>query len=237
MKRFTVMGMVVLSVVLFQISFAQIHAGGFLGFKSYGLKGVGSSTSNGQRTLTPLADAGGTVFDFGGFGGYTAVNIGMYHLDLQFIASFASIGFFERGYNSINGAGSFTANSLTGAKSSMIEFDILGLNRFSFSGLKILEPYAGLGLAFNIMSTSGLTQSLPNTPVATYSGNSELKSGLIIAYGAILKVIPAFSPYLQFSHLIPFGSETQFTNDVKYTSIINDAPGYFSITAGVRFDF
>jgi hypothetical protein len=237
MKRSTLFGVVILSILFCQFSIAQFNAGAFLGFKSYGLKGAGSTTQNGQRSVSPIADAGGTVFSFGGFGGYTAIKGGMYNLDLQLAASYASIGFLERGFNSINGAGSFAANGLSGGKTSAFEFDILGLNRFTFHGLKILEPYAGLGMSFNIYSTSDLVSAPANYQSVTVTGNSEFKIGLIIAYGAILKITPGISPYIQFTHLLPFGSETQVTNDVKYTTIINDVPGYFSLTAGVRFDF
>jgi hypothetical protein len=230
MKKLCAIFILALFVGLVQISQAQIHAGGFIGFKSYGLKAAGSATQNGQRSTTPIADGGGTVFEFGGFGGYTPLSMGVYNLDVQLTASYSSIGFFERGYNSVYGAGKYAADGISGGTTSVMEFDILGLNRLSFPALNIIEPYAGVGMSFNLYSTGDLT-----VPNGSIKGNSQFKIGLVIAYGAILHVTPVITPYLQLKHMIPFGSETQLTNDVSYTAVVNDVPGYFALTAGVRF--
>ncbi|MGD0337992.1 MAG: hypothetical protein ABSB78_04325 [Bacteroidota bacterium] len=236
MKQSMTICILMLTVFFLQISQAQFQAGAFLGFKSYGLKAAGTVTSGGNRQVTPVQDAGGTVFNFGGFGGYTAISEGVYNLDLQLKASYSSIGFLERGYNNIAGAGQFAAQGASGAGTSIFEFDLLGLNRFTFRKFKIIEPYAGIGMSFNIYSTSDLTVSPQGQQSITRTGNSEFKLGLIITYGTLIRVSPGIAPYIQFSHLLGFGSTTQLTNDTQYTYIVNDVPGYFALSAGIRFD-
>ena len=101
----------------------------------------------------------------------------------------------------------------------------------------LLEPYAGAGLSFDIMSTSDLGYGPPGSSSSgTVTGKGQFKLGLIIAYGVILHVTPILSPYIQLKHLIPFGSETQLTDDPRWTVIVKDVPSYFSLNAGVRFD-
>ena len=237
MKRFTPIFVVLLLIGIVQTSQAQFQAGAFLGFKSYSLNTAITQTSNGQTSTGNAYDAGGTAFEFGGFGGYTPIS-GVYNLDLQFGVSYSSIGFLENYYNSANGSGKFSADGYGGSSSHNIEFDILGLNRISIPGFKLIQPYAGLGLALDIVSTSDMKYGPPgSTASGSITGKGELKLGLVIAYGAVLHVTPILSPYIQFRDLIPFGSETQVTNDSKYTLVFKDVPSYFSLTAGVRFDF
>jgi hypothetical protein len=237
MRRWIIFCLAILIVLLYQNTSAQLQAGAFLGFKSYSLKSVGTLTENGAIQTTPSADAGGTVFEFGGFGGYTPVSAGIYHLDLQLQASYSSIGFYERSYNSTYNSGQFSADGWSGATTSNIEIEVLGLNRISFPAFKLIEPYAGAGLSFDIMSTSDLGYGPPYANTSgTVAGKGQFKMGLVIAYGVIFNVAPFLSPYIQLRHLIPFGSETQLTNDPRWIVIIKDVPSYFSLTAGVRFD-
>lgn len=221
MNRCITFCVVILLVFLCQNSFAQIHAGAFLGFKSIGLK---------NTSPLPVTDGSGTVFDFGAFGGYTAINAGMYNLDLQATVSYASIGFVERGYNSVNGSGKFAANGLTGGTTSIIEVTFLGLNRLSIPSIKLVEPYAGAGLSLDLLSTSDIAFQ-----GGSAKGNSQLKLGLVIAYGALFHVIPGVTPFIQLKHLIPFGSETRLTDDPNNQVTVNDVPGYFALNVGARF--
>jgi hypothetical protein len=221
MKRYTIFCVFTLLILLCQNSSAQIQAGAFIGFKSIGLK---------NTAPPPTTDGGGTVFDFGGFGGYTVFGSGIYNLDLQASLSYSSIGFVERGYNSAYGAGKFSTNGYSGGTTSIIEVAILGLNRLSIPSMKVVEPYAGAGLSFNLLSTGDITYQ-----GGSVKGNSQLKLGLVIAYGAILHVTPLVTPFIQLKHLIPFGSETRLTDDPNGQITVNDVPGYFALSAGVRF--
>jgi hypothetical protein len=231
MKRYTTFCVFILLVFLCQNSFAQIHAGAFLGFKSYSLNAVttlkGAWVSNGSTT-SPATDAGGTVFNFGGTAGYTSFTSGIYSLDLDLLASFSSISFFQRGYDKSNGTGAFAAAGLSGGTTSVFAFDLMGINRLTIPTFKLIEPYAGLGLGFNIYSTGDIT-----VQGQTAKGSSSMKLGMIIVYGANLHVTPLLTPYIRFSHLIPFGNETQLTDDPNLTVVVKDVPGYFGLTAGV----
>lgn len=85
-----------------------------------------------------------------------------------------------------------------------------------------------------MFSTSDLTAGPPSTnPAVTVTGVSEFKIGLAISYGAYVK-IGMLSPFIQLKHYIPFSSEFQFTEGQNGTLVIQDSPGYFSISAGVR---
>jgi hypothetical protein len=228
MKRYTTFCVLILLAFLCQNSFAQIHAGAFLGFKSYSLNATVVLTNSQGKQIVPAADAGGTVFNVGGTAGYTALSMGMYKLDLDAALSFSSIGFFQRGFEKSNGNGSFAANGLSGGTTSAFELDLLGINKLSLPALKVVEPYAGLGVSMNLYSTSTLVQNN-----ASAQGASAFKLGLCIVYGAEFPILPFMTPYIRFSHLIPFGSELKLTDDSNGTFTVQDVPGYFGLTAGV----
>jgi len=239
MKRYAIAFVIVFSISVFQTSFAQFYAGPFFGFKSYSLKAAGTITQNGQRQAFGVQDGGGTVFDFGGFGAYTIVTSGIYNLDIEFKTDYSTIGFFENGYNSLQGAGALAAAGASGARTHVFEWDLLGINRFAFHKFKVLEPYLGVGMSFGLYSTSDLSVTPQGQTQAgsTFTGNSEFKIGLSIVYGTYVRVAPGIYPFIQLSHLLSFGSTTELLNDTKYTWIFNDTPGYFALSAGVRFDF
>ncbi|MFA4923109.1 MAG: hypothetical protein WC557_02820, partial [Ignavibacteriaceae bacterium] len=168
-----------------------------------------------------------------------------YGLDLNLDISYTSIAYFEQGYNSGIGSGAYSANGLSGGSTSVISFDLMPIHRFNIPSFELLSPFAGIGLGFNYMSTGDVKVEPPSTN-GTLTGNSEFKVGLIIYYGALLHVSDLLQPFIQFKHMIPFGSETVFTNDYqqasgggsqKWSYSIADVPGYFNISAGCRFSF
>jgi hypothetical protein len=117
------------------------------------------------------------------------------------------------------------------------------IHRLNFPKFHLLSPYAGLGLGLNIMSTKDITSGPPNIN-GTLTGNGEFKIGLLVFYGTLIRISDVVEPYIQFKHLIPFGSETQFTQDAqvaggatdKEAFSIQDVPSYFNMTAGVRIN-
>ena len=233
----------VASLLLVLVSFgsAQIFFGGHLGFKSYGLKGTIKENSN----VGNVVDAGKTAFTFGIMGGCQVLPEdfagGWYKLDLALEASYQSVSFFEAGYNSQFGAGKFAASGLSGGSTSIISFDVMPIHRLTIPKFKLLSPYAGLGFTVNIMSTGDVTAAAPTTP-GTLTGNGEVKVGLLVFYGVVLHATDMIEPYLQFKHMIPFGSESQFSKSFQATGggsqnevfTIQDVPGYFNLSAGVR---
>jgi hypothetical protein len=242
----------VLSLFAAQTVIAQQfwYSGAFLGFKSIGLEGAIRLTTSAGTFPGNTVDAGATGFTFGINGGYQIFPKGFaggwYKLDLNLDASYTSVALFEAAYNGQFGSGKYAADGLSGGSTSIIAFDIMPINRVDFPKFKLLSPYLGLGLGLNLMSTGDVTVGPPNTP-GTLTGNSEFKVGLLIFYGVVVRFSDVIQPFLQFKHMIPFGSETVFTDtytasvagggSTKYAFAIQDVPGYFSITAGARFNF
>jgi hypothetical protein len=242
----------VLSLFAAQGAFAQKfwYSGAFLGFKSVGLEGAIRLTTAAGTFPGNTVDAGETGFTFGLNGGYQIFPKGFaggwYKLDLNLDASYTSVALFEAAYNGQFGGGKFGADGLSGGSTSILAFDIMPIHRAEFADFKLLSPYLGIGLGLNFMSTGDIDVGPPNTP-GKLSGNSEFKVGLLIFYGVVVRFSDVVQPFLQFKHMIPFGSETVFTDtytasvagggSTKYAFSIQDVPGYFSITAGARIVF
>lgn len=248
MKRIILIPCLVILSLLFSSNnlFAQFYIGPYVGFKASGLKGAGKVSVNGQVTVSPVADAGSTGFTAGVTTGYQVIppNVtgGLYKLDLDLNVSWASFSYFENGYNSINGSGSFSADGLSGGTTNMIAIDIMPMHRFNFKNF-ILSPYAGLGFAINLLLNGDVSVS-QNGVSGTFTGHSDTQVGLLVFYGTLFNVSNTIKPFIQFVHLVPFGSETQFTDNLSiaqgggsenYVFSISDVPGYFSIVGGVRF--
>lgn len=235
-------------IILFMIVFAtsaadaQFYMGAFGGFKASGLKGTLKQVSAGQTQVGSVADAGAVGFNAGITTGYQVIPYdatgGLYKLDINLDASWSMFNYFEEGWNNINGAGNFSAQGASGGKTNVFSFDVMPIHRFNFSNF-ILSPFVGLGFSVNLLMTSDIT-----VPGATLSGVSETQMGLSIFYGTLFNLSGVVKPYIQFKHLIPFGSDTQFTESIQSTQgggtqslgyYISDVPGYFNIVAGVRF--
>lgn len=243
MKKFLLLlFLFLISVTMLQ---AQFYIGPHLGFKSSGLKGAIKTTSQGQVNVGNIADAGSTGFTAGLTVGYQVIPAGLYTLDINLDASWTSFSYVEEAYNSLNGAGRFAANGLSGASSNVISIDVMPIHRFNF-GSFILSPYAGLGFGLNLMLNSDLSQGPPSQARGSYTGTTEMKMGLVVFYGTLFNASRVIKPFIQFKHLIPFGSETEFTENFvsqqgggsqSFIYAVSDVPGYFSIAAGVRFTF
>jgi hypothetical protein len=227
------------------------YGGAFFGFKSSGLKGVFKLTTQAGTGTGNVVDGGATSFTFGLSGGYQVFPKGFaggwYKLDLNLDLSYSWYPYLENAYNAQVGSGSFAARGLSGGTTKIISIDIMPLHRVEFSKFKLLSPYLGVGLGMNIMSTGDVTVSPPSGN-GTLTGVGDFKLGLLIFYGTLFRFVDFMEPYLQFKHMIPFGSETQFTEEyqatggqgggsTKYAMSIQDVPGFFSITAGVRIKF
>ena len=238
MRYTRVLFVAVATLMVSGISMAQISLSPYIGFKSFGLNGATTANAGGRITQLGVADAGKTGFNVGAGIGSRLLKVpgGVYELDGVLDVSYASAGMFESGYNNVNGAGSFTAQGLTGATTTNLAFDLMPVHRFHIPGFTLLSPYAGLGLGLNYFSTSNLTVGPPSSnPSVSVNGTSQFKIGLLIFYGATLETLPVIHPFIQFKHYIPFGSQFQFTDDAQRgTFIINDSPGYFNLTAGVQ---
>ena len=244
--------LVILSTALaFESGMAQPYAGAFFGFKSSGLEGVLKLTTQAGTATGNVVDAGSSSVTFGFSGGYQifpkSFTDGWYKLDLNLDASYAWYSYFENGYDKQNGSGKFGADGLSGGTTSIISLDIMPMHRLNFPKFKLLSPFIGLGLGLNIMTTSDITVG-PPSPNGTLTGVGDFQVGLLIFYGTLVRFNDVWQPYIQFKHMIPFGSETQFTESfqgtggqgggtTKYSFFIQDVPGFFSITAGVRFNF
>lgn len=252
MKRSLLIFSISIFVIFFSFSdvFAQFYVGPYIGFVTSGLKGEGREAINGNiQNSNTISDGGSNSFTAGVTVGYqvipSEITGGLYKLDLNLDASWASFSYFENGYNSANGAGSFSNDGLSGGGTTVISLDIMPIHRFHFKNF-ILSPFAGIGLGIDIMSTSDLTLGPPSTEFGTITGNSETKFGLLFFYGTLFNVSENFQPFIQFKHFVPFGSETTFTQSVQLSNgggsgnlaySIEDVPGYFTISAGVRFSF
>ncbi|MBI3195156.1 MAG: hypothetical protein HYZ34_11940 [Ignavibacteriae bacterium] len=229
-------------VLTTNILHAQLFVGPHLGFKAYGLKGAMYLSQGGGINPQGNTDAGKTAFNFGLSTGYQIFPDdfagGWYKLDLSLDVSYSSVPFVETGFNYINGSGSFSTNGYTGGGTSILSFDIMPYNRLTIPKFKLLSPFVGLGMGMNLMSTSDVGNTQQSTGAQTFKGNSEFKVGLLVFYGTLIRASDMIHPYILFKHYVPFGSETQFTNDSQNGSyFIKDVPGYFNLSAGVRFTF
>jgi hypothetical protein len=241
--RYFFVAVLVLGVWL-QAANAQFYFGPDLGFKVSGLKGVFKLTTQQGTQTGNVVDAGKTGFIFGVGAGYQVFPknfaSGYYKLDLNLDISYTSLGYFEAAYNSQNGAGKFSADGLGGGSTTIFTFDIMPIHRLTLPSFKLLSPYIGLGLSLNMMSTKDVTFSN-----GVLTGNGDFKAGLLFYYGCVLQASNLIAPYIQFKHMLPFGSDTQLTQSLQvtgqgggttgYAFSVADVPGFFSITAGVRF--
>ena len=213
---------------------AQFYVAPNIGFKSFGLNGATTSNVGGTINQLGVFDAGKSSFHFGAGVGYTVLPAGVYNLDVGLDFGYSSAGFVEEGNNSRFGAGSFAAGGYSGATTTDLSFDLKSIHRINIPGFDLISPFAGVGMAFNMFSTSDMTIGAPTaTPPVTVTGTSQFKIGLAISYGASVK-IGMLSPFIQLKHYVPFSSEFQFTDSPNGTVVIQDSPGYFSLSAGVR---
>jgi hypothetical protein len=245
MKRF--LATLSLIILTTSVASAQFYIGPFVGFKASGLKGVLKQTSNGQVATGAVADGGSTGFNAGISVGYQVlppdVLDGLYKLDINIEASYSSFSYLEEGFNSSQGAGRFAALGFDGGGTTVIAIDVLPLHRLNFSSFRLLSPFIGLGVGFNIMSTSDIDVG-PPSPNGVITSQGDFKIGLIVTYGTIIRASSVIQPYFQIKHMIPFGSETEFTESFQsaggggsqsFILAIQDVPGYFNMVAGVRF--
>lgn len=223
---------------------AQFYLGPHFGFKSSGLEGPSKTSINNRITVGSIVDAGSTNFTAGLTLGFQVIppSAGsLYKLDINIDASWANFSYLENGWNNLFGEGAFTRNGESGGSTNVISLDLMPIHRFNFSNF-ILSPYLGAGFGLNIMLTSDYTDP---TRGATTTGNSEIKMGLLIFYGTLFNASRLIKPFIQFKHFIPFGDETKFTETLStgqgtvnnFVMSVMDDPGYFSITAGIRFNF
>jgi hypothetical protein len=248
--RYFFVAVLVLGVWL-QAANAQFYSAANLGFRASGLKGAYKRTVQGGAQQTGnVVDAGKTGFTFGLSSGFQVFPSnfahGWYKLDLNLDLSYTSLGYYEAAFNSQFGAGQYAANGLSGGSTMIIGMDIMPMHRLTIPSFKLLSPYLGLGLSLNMMSTKDITVG-PPSQTGTLTGNGEFKMGLLVFYGVLLQATDMISPYLQFKHMLPFGSDMQFTQSyqttgqgggtVTFTDAIQDVPGFFSLTAGVRITF
>ncbi len=252
MKKF----LFLLSIILISstVIHAQFYIGPFVGFKASGLTGAWKGQQNGFfGGGNQIADASSTGLNAGFTAGYQVIPPdvagGLYKLDLDLDVSWSSFSYYENAYNSMNGTGSFVGQGFTGGGTNVFSFDIMPINRFHFNNF-ILSPFVGIGFGINLLLNSDVTAGAGNIGFGgtqTYSGSSDLKMGLLIFYGTLFNVSSVVKPFIQFKHLIPFGSETELTagsladNNFGFGGVQNnsqsiaDVPGYFNMVAGVRF--
>jgi hypothetical protein len=248
-SRTKLLTLVALLFFAFEMASAQLYFGPFLGFNASGLKGTFKSTTQGGTTTGNVADGGSTAFTFGINAGYQIFPSnfagGWYKLDLNLDASYTTFPYLENAFNSNNGAGKFAAEGLSAGGTSIIALDIMPIHRLTFPKFKLLSPFIGIGLGLDIFNTHDVTVG-PPIGNGTLTGNSEFKLGLLVYYGVVIHATDLIQPYLQFKHMIPFGSVTQFTNTYNQTGgagggsqtvqwAVQDVPGHFALTAGVRF--
>ena len=226
------------AVLICQAVIAQISLAPFVGFKSYTLKGAATSAAGGQIQQLGIYDAGKTSFTFGAGIGKQLFKVpgGVYQLDMKLEVSYASANFIEAGYNYASGSGKYSADGNSGGSTSNLGFDLMPVHSFHIPGLSLFSPFGGVGLGLNYFSTSNINVGPPSSSqVVAINGTSQFKIGLVIFYGAEMNMLGVISPYIQFKHYVPFGSEFQFTDDSKYGNfVIKDVPGYFSLAAGIK---
>ncbi len=246
-KLFLLIGTITALAVSFSNVHAQYYVSPQIGFKVYGLSGATTVNSRGNVSQGGLSDAGGTAFNVGaGFGyelKFPAAPI--YRLDLEGNISWSSINFFQNGFDNNQGAGAFAAGGFSGGGAEIFSLDLMPVHRFIIPGF-FLSPFAGVGLALNLFDNTNTTGGPPdNTAGSVITGSTDFQLGLSIFYGAYLTLLPHIEPFIQFKHLIPFAGTYQLTSNASapgagsapYVITIQNAPGYFNLDAGVRFEF
>jgi len=224
----------------------QIYISPQIGLKVYGLKGASTENSGGQVSQLGVSDAGGSAFSAGaGLGYELKFPTPIYRLDLEANLAWSSINFFENGYDNIGGSGSFTAAGLSGGTAEIFSLDLMPIHRFVIPDF-FISPFAGVGLALNLFDNTNTTGSAPNYPAGTtFAGSSDFQLGLIFFYGAYLDVLPGLKPFIEFKHMLPFSGQYEMIHNVSVPGegsssdvlTVQDAPGFFNLNAGVRFEF
>jgi len=245
-KRFLLIGTVMALAVTFSNVSAQYYVSPQIGFKLYGLNGATTINEAGQLSSGKTTDAGGAAFTVGaGLGYELRFPTPIYRLDLEANLSWSAINFFENGYDNINGSGSFAAAGLSGGGAEVFSLDLMPIHRFIIPHF-ILSPFAGVGLSLNLFDNTSTTIAASNgTAGGSISGATNFQLGLIIFYGAYFNVLPNIKPFIEFKHLVPFSSTYQLTSTYSESGVgsesfvdtIQDAPGYFNMSAGVQFNF
>ncbi len=230
----------------FSSAMAQIYLSPQVGFKVYGLNGAATQDAGGLVGQMGTADGGGTAFNVAvGLGYELKFPTPIYRLDLEGNVSWSAINFFQNAYDNNQGAGSFAAAGFTGGGAEIFSLDLMPIHRFIIPGF-FLSPYGGIGLALNLFDNTNTDGGPPNLPAGTViTGATDFQVGLSIFYGAYFDVLPGIQPFIQFKHLIPFSGSYQLTTNASAPGggsgpvvfTIQNAPGYFNLDAGVRFDF
>lgn len=225
---------------------AQYYVSPQIGFKVYGLSGAGTEKIAGQVAQLGITDAGGTAFNAGvGLGYELKFPTPIYRLDLEANLSWSSINFFQNAYDNNQGAGSFAASGYSGGGAQIFSLDLMPIHRFMIPDF-FISPFAGVGLSMNLFDNTNTTGGPPDNPAGTIiTGSTDFQLGLSIFYGAYFNVLPHIEPFIQFKHLIPFAGTYQFTDNATAPGItsepvvfeLQNAPGYFNLDAGVRFNF
>ena len=234
---------VLLSVSLFSTMLqAQFYIGPYYGLKEFGLKGGAYKVLNGQKEGQVSTDASKDVDNVGFSIGYQVIPAGAlgdwYKLDVGIDASYSSVPFFERAWDYVNGSGSFAGLGMRNGTTRNYSFDLMPIHRLNIPTFQFLSPFAGVGLGINLFNTSDITVPKHGAQPETWKGNNQVKLGVIVFYGALIRASDLIKPYVMLKHYIPFGNETQLTSDEQLGNvIIEDVPGYFSIVAGVRVNF
>ncbi len=225
---------------------AQLYVSPQIGFKVYGMSGATTANIGGQVSQMGISDAGGTAFNVGvGLGYDLKFPTPIYRLDLEGNLSWSAINFLQNAWDNNQGAGSFAAAGYSGGGAHIFSLDLMPIHRFIIPGF-FVSPYGGIGLALNLFDNTNATGGPPDNPAGTVlTGATDFQVGLSIFYGAYFDVLPGIEPFIQFKHLIPFSGSYQMTSSatapgngtepVVFT--IQNAPGYFNLDAGVRFDF
>lgn len=223
---------------------AQFYMGPHIGFKAFGLEGIlqnKSPDANNQiQTARSSNDARAskTTVDFGINLGYQIVKTSYYGFDLGLDTRLAWANFMEEAYNDVVGSGEYSARGFKGGKTMVLGVDLMPVNRMTFPKLYLLSPYLAVGPSVNIYRTGGIDEPQGNNqPVLKLSGKTSAKIGLHVTWGLDLRPTPHVWPYLQFKHMLGFGSEFNFSEDRRSAWLIEDAPGMWGMTGGVRFVF
>ena len=185
-------------ILISSLASAQFYVGPNVGFKASGLKGVVKLTRAGGVDLGQVGDAGKTGFNAGVAVGYQVLSPSpnsWYKLDINLDISYSNFSYFEAGYNSGSGGGSFSANGFSGGATNIISFDIMPIHRLNIPSFRLLSPFMGLGVGMNYMMTKDVSTGPPSTN-GTFTGNSEFKIGLLVFYGTLFQVNDWLQPYI-----------------------------------------
>jgi opacity protein-like surface antigen len=234
MKRYAFLAAFLLAFAASSVH-AQFYLSPNLGFKSYGLQGIGVLTEDGdsERSDREL-DAGQTSFDFGTGLGVEIVHTPYYNFDLGLNVRMGWAKFIENAYNDDNGSGAFAEDGLTGAKTTIIGFDLMPVHRLTFPDFQLLSPFLAVGPSVNLLMTGDL--EVPEEDY-TVKGKTEVKFGLHVAWGCEFHATEILRPYFQIDHMVGFGDETKGVDDAGNSIAIEDTPGFFGMSAGLKFVF